>query len=330
MTVHAGIVPWTCFGVAVAALLALDLHAGTPERPHTSGRLTTQGTVEPPPDSSLPVAALWSAVWIGVGLLFGLVVLALYGSDAMITYFTAYLLEKSLSMDNLFVFGVIFGQLAIPIGYQRRVLHWGIIGALAMRALLIGGGVYLLGRVQWVLYPFAALILLAAARLLWGEQKERNVVVAACVVCGSWISRFIPVTPVSDSGRFLVRQNGRLTATPLLIALLVIELSDGVFAMDSIPSVLAVTRDPFLVYTSNVFAMLGLRSLYFLLASTVERLHMLRYAMAAMLVFVGIKLVLTGVIDIPSWTTLVAIVVLLAITMVVSLARPRHARIEGE
>src|SRR4051812_43653116 len=291
-SLHAGVVPWSFFGIAVIALLALDLFVGARRQHHAKGRPV-------PAPFGLGAAALWSALWIGLGLGFGLVVLALYGSAAMVTYFTAYLVEKSLSMDNLFVFALIFGQLAIPLGYQRRVLHWGILGALAMRGLLIGGGVYLLARFHWIVYPFAVLILLAAARLLWGEQKERKVVVAACAVCGSWVARFIPVSPIIRDGSFLTRQNGRLAATPLLIALIVIELSDGVFATDSIPSVLAITHDPFLVYTSNVFAMLGLRSLYFLLAGTVERFHALRYAMAAILIFVGAKMLLGGIVEIP-------------------------------
>jgi tellurite resistance protein TerC len=310
-SLHAGILAWTSFGVAVVALLALDLCMGA--RAFRRGRERKE-----PAPVTLRAAALWSALWIGLGLLFGLLVLALYGSGAMVTYFTAYLLEKSLSVDNLFVFTLIFGQLAIPAGYQRRVLHWGIIGALATRGVLIGGGVFLLHRFHWILYPFAVLILLAAGRLLFGEQKERKVVVAACAVCGSWVARFIPVTPVITNGKFVVRQNGRLTATPLLIALLVIELSDVVFAMDSIPSVLAITRDPFLVYTSNVFAMLGLRSLYFLSAGAVERMHALRYALAAILVFVGAKMLLNDVLDIPSWLSLVAIVVILLVTVSVS------------
>jgi tellurite resistance protein TerC len=188
---------------------------------------------------------------------------------------------------------------------------------------LILGGVYLLDRFHWVLYPFAVLILLAAARVLWGEDKERNVVVAACAACGSWVARFIPVTPVMRGGAFWIRQNGRLVATPLFIALIIIELSDVVFALDSIPAVLAITRDPFLVYTSNVFAMLGLRSLYFVLAGAVERFHALRYALAAILVFVGAKMLLSGVLDIPTWLSLATIVVILAFTIVVSLARTR-------
>jgi len=323
-SLHAGVVPWLYFGIAVAALLALDLFAG--------GRIHRHATAHAPPPFTLGAAALWSGLWIALALLFGLVVFALYGSEAMVTYFTAYVLEKSLSMDNLFVFAVIFGELAIPAGYQRRVLHWGILGALAMRGLLIGGGVYLLARFHWILYPFALLILFAAARLLWGEQKERKVVVAACAVCDSWLARFVPVTAMIGDGKFLIRQNGRLAATPLLIALVVIELSDGIFAIDSIPAVLAVTRDPFLVYTSNVFAMLGLRSLYFLLSGVVARFHNLRYGMAAILVFAGIKMLLSGVIDVPSWLSLVTIMVILSVTVVASLggsSRRMHDQVTG-
>jgi tellurite resistance protein TerC len=310
-SLHAGVMPWFCFGIAVAALLALDLFVGARTHRHTAGHM--------PPPYTLGAAALWSALWIGLALLFGLVILTLYGSEAMVRYFTAYVLEKSLSMDNLFVFALIFGELAIPTGYQRRVLHWGILGALAMRGLLIGGGVYLLGRFHWILYPFALLILLAAARLLWGEQKERKVERAACAVCDSWLARFVRVTPVIGDGKFLIRQNGRLAATPLLIALVVIELSDAVFATDAIPAVLDITRDPFLVYTSNVFAMLGLRSLYFLLAGAVARFHSFRYGLAAILVFAGAKMLLSGAVDVPSWLSLVTVVSILTITTVASI-----------
>jgi tellurite resistance protein TerC len=260
---------------------------------------------------TLRAAALWSAAWVALGVLFGLVVLALYGAAPAVTYYTAYLLEKSLSVDNLFVFALIFGELRIPATYQRRVLSWGIFGALAMRGVLIAVGISLLERFHWVIYPFAALVLLAAARLLWGERKEREAVVAACAVCNSWVARVVPVTPVIAGGRFWIRQSGRRMATPLLIALVVVETSDVVFALDSIPAVLAVTREPFLVYTSNVFAMLGLRSLYFVLAGAVERIPGLRPALATILAFVGAKMLLSGVVDVPNWVSLVVIAVVI-------------------
>jgi tellurite resistance protein TerC len=299
---------WGVFAVVVLGMLAVDLGLD-----RKRGALT------------LRAATLWSGAWIALGTLFGLVVFALYDSAAAVTYLTAYLLEKSLSVDNLFVFALIFGQLAIPAERQRRVLSWGILGALVMRGVLIAVGISLLDRFHWVIYPFAAVLLLAAARLVWGEEKERTVVVAACAVCESWVARLIPVTPVIRGGHFWVRHGGKLTATPLFIALVVVETSDAVFALDSIPAVLAVTREPFLVYTSNVFAMLGLRSLYFVLAGALARVHALRYALAAILAFVGAKMLLGGVIAIPSWVSLVVIAVAVAAAVAASAWAPRPA-----
>jgi tellurite resistance protein TerC len=313
---HVATSAWGLFAVLVLAMLAIDLAFDARER-----RLAVQTDSRVAQSIKLRPAALWSGAWIGLGLLFGLVVLALYGSQAMVTYYTAYVLEKSLSVDNLSVFALIFSELTIPAAYQRRVLYWGILGALATRALLIAGGISILDRFHWALYPFAVLVLLAAARLLFGEKNERTVVLAACAACGSWVARFIPVTPVMRDGQFWIRQNGRLAATPLFIALIIIELSDMVFSLDSIPAVLAVTREPFLVYTSNVFAMLGLRSLYFLLAGAATRFHTFRYALAAILVFVSAKMLLSSVIDIPSWLSLAVVVVTLAVTVAVSLGQ---------
>jgi tellurite resistance protein TerC len=313
---HVAMSAWGLFAALVLAMLAIDLAFDARERRVAEGEASRA-------PQSLCAAALWSAVWIGLGLLFGLVVLALSDAQAMVTYYTAYVLEKSLSVDNLFVFALIFTELTIPAGYQHRVLYWGILGALVTRGLLIAGGVYLLALFRWAIYPLAALVLVAAVRLLFGEQTERKVVTAACAACGSWVARFIPVTPVMRGGSFWIRQNGRLMATPLLIALIIIELSDVVFSLDSIPAVLAITRDPFLVYTSNVFAMLGLRSLYFLLAGAIERFHALRYALGAILVFVSAKMLLSGIIDVPSWLSLAVILVILSVTVVLSLGRGR-------
>ncbi len=164
-----------------------------------------------------------------------MIVLVIYGADASLTYFTAYALEKSLSVDNIFVFVLIFAELQIPPAEQRRVLYWGVLGALVMRAIFIALGVFLLERFHWVIYPFAALILFAAVRILFGQEKEREVVVTACAVCGTWVARFIPVTPVLWGHRFWVRQGGRLVATPLFIALILVELTDAIFALDFDP-----------------------------------------------------------------------------------------------
>lgn len=316
---HVSPAVWGFFVALVLAALAIDLAVGARE-----GRSARQSPSHAPPPLTLREASFWSVAWIGLGLLFGVVVLVLFGSRAMVTYYTAYALEKSLSLDNLFVFALIFGELAITPGYQRRVLHWGILGALATRGLLIAGGVSLLERFHWALYPFALLILLAAIRLLFGEQRERKAVIAACAACGSWLARFIPVTPVMRDGHFWIRQDGRLTATPLFVALIIIELSDVVFSLDSIPAVLAITREPFLVYTSNVFAMLGLRSLYFLLAGVVEQFHALRYALAGILAFLGAKMLLSDVVEIPSWLSLAVIVIVVGITIIASLGSERR------
>jgi tellurite resistance protein TerC len=232
----------------------------------------------------------WVIVWVGLGLALGLLVAATQGRGAATEYFAAYLLEESLSVDNIFVFVVIFSELHIPAEYQRRVLLFGVAGALVFRALAIFAGLTLIERFQWITYPFATLILFAAWRLLFGAERERKVVKEACDVCGTWIARVVRVSPVLHGHDFWRREGGRLVATPLLVALVVIETTDIVFALDSIPAVLAVTRNPLIVYSSNVMAMLGLRSLYFVLSDAVYRLRYLRSGLAVLLVFTAAKM----------------------------------------
>jgi len=228
--------------------------------------------------------------WVGLGLALGLWVAVTQGRSAATEYYAAYLLEKSLSIDNIFVFVVIFSELHIPAEYQRRVLLFGVIGALVFRALMIGAGITLIERFQWVVYPFAGLILFAAWRLLFGVERERKVVTEACDVCGTWIARVVRVSPVLHGHDFWRREGGRLVATPLFVALVVIETTDVVFALDSIPAVLAVTRHPLIVYSSNVMAMLGLRSLYFVLSDAVYQLRYMRWGLAALCVFTAAKM----------------------------------------
>ena len=254
---------WTVLWTVVLAALAVDLKVSR--------------------KSSTGSAAVWSAVWIGLGLGFGAWIALRLGSDAGVTYLTAYVLEKSLSIDNLFIFILIFSLTGIPPDLQRRALFWGIVGALVMRAALIAVGVELLERFHWAVYPLAALLAYAAYRMLRGEEKQNRFVEQQCALCESWLARFIPIEPKLHGSRFVVRREGRLMATPLLVALTVIETTDLLFAVDSIPAVFAVTRDPFLVYTSNVFAMLGLRSLYFLLAGVIRKLRFLKVGLAMML-----------------------------------------------
>jgi tellurite resistance protein TerC len=205
------------------------------------------------------------------------------------------------------------------------VLLWGVLGALVMRALLIGAGLLLLNRFHWVVYPFAALIIFAAVRLLWGKQKEQDLVVAACSICNTWVARLIPITPQYHGESFVVRQaerSGRSVATPLLVALIIVETTDIVFALDSVPAVLAITREPFIVYTSNVFAMLGLRSLYFVLAGVVDRFRYLRIGLASILIFFGTRLLLVGILEVPTGVSLGVIAVALALSVAASIKWP--------
>ncbi|HET9207541.1 MAG TPA: TerC/Alx family metal homeostasis membrane protein, partial [Burkholderiaceae bacterium] len=270
-------------------------------------------------------AALWSAIWIGVGVLFGLWLALRFGSNVGLTYWTAYALEKSLSVDNLFVFILVFEQTGIPPRLQRRALFWGVAGALIMRAVLIGVGVFLLERFHWLIYPFAGLLVFAAVRMLRGEEAPRKVAEATCALCSSWIGRFVPITPQLSGSKFLVREGGRRMATPLLVALVAIESADLVFAVDSIPAVFAVTTDPYLVYTSNVFALFGLRSLYFLLAHSVARMRFLRHGLAVMLLFVAAKMLLGHSVDIPPALSLAVIAAILTIAIVASRLFPEPA-----
>jgi tellurite resistance protein TerC len=298
--------------VLVLSALAFDL-----------GLLTRSGRQQH--ELSLRAATARSVGWTLLSLLFGLGVLVIFGKPAALTFVTAYLLEQSLSIDNVFVFVLIFSELKIPPALQRSVLLWGVLGALVMRGLLIAAGLFLLNAFHWVVYPFAGLIILAAVRLLWGKKKEQDLVVAACSICNTWVARFIPITPQYHAGRFVVRQaerGNRLVATPLLVALIIVESTDIVFALDSVPAVLAVTQEPFLVYTSNVFAMLGLRSLYFVLAGVVERFRFLRVGLASILIFFGARLLLGDVIGGPTAVSLGVIAAALTLSIAVSIKWP--------
>ncbi len=295
---------WIVFWVVVAIALVVDLKFAR--------KTTARG------------AAVWSAIWIGLGLGFGAWIAMLQGGEAGITYLTAYLLEKSLSVDNLFVFILIFSLTGIPAHLQHRALFWGIVGALVMRAGLIAVGVELLERFHWAVYPLAALLVYAAYRMLTGETQR--FVVQQCALCESWLARFIPIEPKLHGARFVVRKDGRLMATPLLVALAVIETTDLVFAVDSIPAVFAVTRDPFLVYTSNVFALLGLRSLYFLLAGVIGKLRFLKIGLAVMLLMAAVKLAIGDLVHVPPLASLAAIAAVMITAIVASLLFPEKAK----
>ena len=259
------------------------------------------------------------AIWVGVALAFGVWVAVARGSTAATEYYAAYLLELSLSVDNIFVFVIIFSELHIPAENQRRVLAWGVAGALVFRAIMITTGIVLIQRFEWIVYLFGALILFAAWRLLFAEERERRVVAAACEVCSTWIARVVPVSPVLDGHRFWRREGRRLVATPLFVALAVIETTDIVFALDSVPAVLAITRNPLIVYSSNVLAMLGLRSLYFVVSDALDRLRFLRYGLAAVLVFTGAKMLCGRWVHISPGVSVGIIGIVLGVTIAVSM-----------
>jgi len=258
------------------------------------------------------------AFWIAVALAFGVWVAVARGTTAAAEYYAAYLLEMSLSVDNMFVFAIVFSTLHIPAASQRRVLAWGLTGALVFRAVMITGGIALIQRFAWSIYPFGALILFAAWRILFAAERERRVVAAACEVCSTWIARIVRVSPVLDGPRFWRREGGHLVATPLFVALVVIETTDIVFAIDSVPAVLAITRNPLIVYSSNVLAMLGLRSLYFVVSDALDRLRYLRQGLAAVLVFTGAKMLASGWVHVSPGMSIAIIGLVLGITIAAS------------
>ena len=296
---------WLGFFALILAMLAVDLGAS---------RRRTQAM-------SLRTAAMWTGIWIGVALCFNVAIYLWRGAEPALEFFTAYLIEKALSVDNLFVFVLIFAMFGVPALYQRRVLFWGVIGALVIRGLFIGAGAALLHRFEWLMYVFGAFLIFTAIKLGFGGETqikpERNPLIRL-------FRKIMPVTEHFDGERFFVRHAGVLMATPLFLVLLVVESTDLVFAVDSIPAVLAVTQDPFLVYTSNVFAILGLRALYFLLAGAMAKFHYLKLALSLILGFVGVKMLIADLYKIPIALSLGVITGLLTIAVVASLVRARR------
>ncbi len=269
----------------------------------------------------------WSVVWISLALVFNALVWWRFGAQAGIEFLTGYLIEKSLSVDNIFVFVVIFGSLSIPAAYQHRVLFWGILSALVLRAGMIFAGTALLARFHWLIYVFGGFLIVTAVKLVltWragdeGAASTENRLLALA-------RRVLPATERFDGQRFLTREKGRLLVTPLLLALVLVEITDVIFAVDSIPAILAITADPFIVFTSNVFAILGLRSLYFLLAGVVDKFRYLKLGLAGVLGFVGVKMLAVEVYKIPATWSLAVIATILATAIVASWrANLREAR----
>ncbi len=240
---------------------------------------------------SLKEAGAWTAVWVTLGLIFGGILYVWRGPTQGLEYLTGYLLEYSLSVDNIFVFVLLFTFFRVPSKYQHRVLFWGILGALLMRGTMILLGAALLERFEWIIYLFGAFLIFTGVRMAF-QQDEADEVHPEGNALVRILRKVIPITSEYRGQRFIVREAGKVMATPLLVVLLIVESTDLIFAVDSIPAIFAVTRDPFIVFTSNVFAILGLRSLYFLLANVVDKFHYLRAALSVILTFVGVKMLL--------------------------------------
>jgi len=302
------VVLWVLFNVFVLAMLALDLGVF-----HRKAHVI-----------KFKEALAWCAVWITLALLFNLGVYFWRGPVRALEFLTGYLIEYSLSVDNIFVFLLIFSYFRVPSLYRHKVLFWGILGALIMRAIFILAGVTLIQKFHWIIYVFGAFLVFTGIKMALQKETEihpeRNPVLKL-------FRRFMPVTDRYEEGKFFAQRSGKYLATPLFVVLLVVETTDVVFAVDSIPAVLAITLDPFIVYTSNVFAILGLRSLYFALAGIMELFRYLHYGLSAILVFVGTKMLLADIYKIPISIALCVVASILLISVIGSVVRPRKVEI---
>lgn len=265
-------------------------------------------------------ALIWSAVWISIALLFNYGIYVYMGEVKAMEFLTGYVIEKSLSIDNLFVFIMIFSYFNVDKKYQHKVLFWGIIGALIMRSIFIFAGVALINKFHWIIYIFGAFLIFTGVKMLFQKDEKmdpnKNPLVRL-------FKRFYPVTDTMHGDRFFVKINAKTFATPLFVVLLLVEFTDLIFAVDSIPAIMAITSDPFIIFTSNVFAILGLRALYFALAGITQYFHYIKYGLSAILVFVGLKMVLVDFYKIPVMISLFTILGILVISVVASLLFPK-------
>ena len=296
---------WAGFNLFILAMLALDLGVF-----HRKSH-----------EVSVREATIWSLVWVSLALLFNAGLWYFRGSGPALEFLTGYLIEKSLSVDNIFVIALIFSYFSVPAAYQHRVLFWGILGALAMRAAFIFAGAALITQFHWVIYVFGAFLIFTGIKMALVRDTEIHPEHNPLL---KLIRRLMPVTANYEKDHFFVRQAGRWAATPLFLVLVLIETTDLVFAVDSIPAIFAVTLDPFIVYTSNVFAILGLRSLYFVLAGVMGKFRYLKLGLSAVLVFVGVKMVLVEIYKIPSSLSLGVIATILTAAVVASLLKSRR------
>lgn len=295
---------WAVFNAFVLGMLALDLGVFHKK----SEEITVRN------------ALTWTGIWITLAMCFNVFIYYYFGKQPAIEFLTGYVIEKSLSVDNIFVIIMIFSYFQVPASYQHKVLFWGILGALVMRVIFIFAGIELIHQFHWLIYIFGGFLIFTGLRMIFASESkidpDRNPFVRL-------VRMVFPVTAAFESDNFFVRRNGALWATPLFVVVILIESTDLIFAVDSIPAILAITDDPFIVYTSNVFAILGLRSLYFALSGIEKYFHYLKYGLATILAFVGAKMCLTDYYKIPIDVSLIVIVCLLAISIVASILFPQ-------
>jgi tellurite resistance protein TerC len=296
---------WVGFNLFILFLLIIDLKVLN-RRPH---------------EISIKESLMWSGVWIAISLLFNIGVYSWFGRESALQFFTGYLIEKSLSIDNLFVFLLLFSYFKVPARYQHKVLFWGILGALFMRGTLILLGAALITRFHWILYIFGLFLVITGIKMAFqGEKKEvhpeRNIVVR-------FFKKFFSITAGYHEEKFFVKTGGKRYGTLLIIVLIVIETTDLLFAVDSIPAIFAITQDSFIIYTSNVFAILGLRSLYFALAGIMDLFYYLRHGLSVVLTFIGLKMLLMGYVNIPIGVALAVVGTVILIAIAASVIRAR-------
>ena len=295
---------WACFIGFVLVMLALDLGVF-----HRKSH-----------EIKIKEALIWSAVWISLALVFNYGIYVFMGKEKAIEFLTGYVIEKSLSIDNLFVFIMLFTYFNVNTKYQHKVLFWGILGALVMRAIFIFAGVALINKFHWIIYVFGVLLVFTGVKMLFHKDEkidpDKNPLVRL-------FKRFFPVTDQEHGGKFFVKMKGRTFATPLFIVLLIVEFTDLIFAVDSIPAILAITNDTFIIFTSNVFAILGLRALYFALAGITKYFYYIKYGLSAILVFVGIKMTIVDFYKVPILYSLFTIASILIVSILVSLVFPK-------
>ena len=319
---------WAGFAVIVVVMLAIDLFVVGGGRQH---RVTARE------------AATWSGVWVAVSLLFALMLWGYLDATAgravanekSLQFVTGYLIEKSLAIDNVFVWLMIFGFFAVPLELQKRVLIYGVLGAIVMRTIMIFAGVWLIAKFHWILYVFGAFLLVTGIKMWWFAEEKPDLGKNPLIL---WLKKHMRITEHLEGERFFVMREETVAgvrtmvryATPLFLVLILVELSDLIFAVDSIPAIFAITTDPFIVLTSNVFAILGLRAMYFLLADMADRFTLLKYGLALVLVFIGTKMLLIDLVKIPVMVSLAVVVTIIATSIILSLRRTARRELQSE